>query len=331
MIRSLRLRSNKRASQHASVVAKWLSGNVAGSGAVRPLRHSVTAPPDWHVRVGSTLAALVVLAAVAAGPGPRADAAPSREPVTMKVVAVNPSAEKTKTIPVRIDLPQEITPADVLDQGEMELEFDMEHSTYYVQKAEVQLAPKQTKVFEVVVRDVWFVPDEELEGLKGHTNLMLSRLEESEYYPFAKQLSASILERLDGIQTMQNDETIGRKARIGMYRTHTQTLKVVKEDLTRMEKLLSFTGGPPVPEMMEESPLKSDAPSTTTTWLVIFLVITFMGLLAGQFFFTWQRRVKAMSEFSSAADFPGVGRVPDVQAGATADGRGEQPAERTSA
>ena len=278
----------------------------------------------------STLAALVVLAAVAAGPVPRVDAAPNREPVTMKVVAVNPSAEKAKTVPVRIDLPQEITPSDVLDRGEMDLEFDMEHSTYYVQKTEVQLAPKQTKVFEVVVRDVWFVPDEELEGLKGHTNLMLSRLEHSEYYPFAKQLSGSILERLDGIQTMQNDETIGRKARIGMYRTNTQTLKVVKEDLARMEKLLSFTGGPPVPEMMEESPLKSDAPSTTTTWLVIFLVITFMGLLAGQFFFTWQRRVKAMSDFSGATDFPGMGSAPDAQAGATAEDRGEQPAERTS-
>lgn len=259
---------------------------------------------------------------------PPAEAA-TREPVTMKVVAVNPSAEKSRTLPVRIDLPQEITPADILDRGEMEVEFDTERSTYYVQKAEVQLAPKQTRVFEVVVRDVWFIPDEELDGLKGHTNLMLGRLENSEYYPFAQQLSGSVLERLDAIQQMQNDETIGRKARIGMYRTNTQTLKVVKEDLARMEKLLSFTGGPPVPEMMEESPLKSDAPSTTTTWLVIFLVITFMGLLAGQFFFTWQRRVKAMSEFSGATDFPGVGTAPDAP-GAGADGPGELPAGRSS-
>ena len=261
----------------------------------------------------SNLAALAVLfltvSAEAAG------AAAAREPVTMKVVAVNPSAEKTRTVPVRIDLPQEITPTDVLDHGELELEFDTERSTYYVHKAEVNLAPKQTKVFEVVVRDVWFILDTELEGLKSHTNLMLGRLENSEYYPFAQQLSGSILERLDGILSVQNDETIGRKARIGMYRTNTQTLKVVKEDLARMEKLLSFTGGPPVPEMLEESPLKSDAPSTTTTWLVIFLVITFMGLLAGQFFFTWQRRVKSMTEFSGAADFPGVGNGPQASTG----------------
>ena len=36
-----------------------------------------------------------------------------REPITMRVVAVNPSEEKTRTIPVRIDLPMEVTPAHV--------------------------------------------------------------------------------------------------------------------------------------------------------------------------------------------------------------------------
>ena len=256
-------------------------------------------------------------------------AAPQREPVTMRVVAVNPSSEKSRTVPVRIDLPQEIKPSDILNQGELEVEFDTERSLYYMHKDNVELGPKQTKVFELVVQDVWFIPDEELEGLKGHTSLMLQRLAESEYYPFAKQLSASILQRLGDIQQMQADETIGRKQRIGAFRTNTQTLKVVKEDLTRMEKLLSFTGGPPVPEMLEESPLKSDAPSTTTTWLVIFLVITFMGLLAGQFFFTWQRRLKMTPEFSgeSAPDLSTSSARPGSGA---EDDRTELPSERTS-
>ena len=33
--------------------------------------------------------------------------------------------------------------------------------------------------------------------------------------------------------------------------------------------------------------------------LVIFLIVIFMGLLAGQFFFTWQRRVKSAVEISA--------------------------------
>jgi hypothetical protein len=63
-----------------------------------------------------------------------------------------------------------------------------------------------------------------------------------------------------------------------------------------MEKLLTFVGGPPVPELLEESPLKSDAPSTTTTWLIICLIIVFIGLLGGQFFFTWNRRARLTKE-----------------------------------
>jgi hypothetical protein len=59
-----------------------------------------------------------------------------------------------------------------------------------------------------------------------------------------------------------------------------------------MEKLLSFTGGTPVPQMLEESPIKSDAPSTKTTWMLIFMILIFVGLLGGLFFWTWHRKAQ---------------------------------------
>ena len=220
------------------------------------------------------------------------------EPMTMRVVAVNPSSEKTRTIPVRIDLPQEITPTDILDHGELAVEFDTDRSVYYVHKPDVQLSPKQTKVFEIVVRDVWFIPPPEIKALRSHTDIVVQRLQGTDYADAAKQLGQSIVDRLDAIDLIQNDETISRKQRIGAYRRNLQTVEAIKADLSRLETLLSFTGGPPVPEMIKESPLKSDAPSTTTTWLVIFLIVIFMSLLAGQFFFTWHRRVKAVLDFS---------------------------------
>ncbi len=247
-------------------------------------------------------------------PGASAWAAIERDPVTLRVVAVNPSEEKTRTVPVRIDLPQEINPKDVLDQGDLQLEYDEDRQMYYVFKPEVTLAPKQTRVFQVVVKDVWFVEDEQLAQLKSHTNTVLKRLQKTEYYDSAKSLAGSIMARLDEIAKMQTDETLGRKQRIGGYRRNLVTLTQVKEDLARMEKLLSFAGGPPVPAMLEESPLKSDAPSTTTTWLVIFLIVIFMGLLAGQFFFTWQRRVKVSPEQGGEAGggFPEPGTPPEA-------------------
>ena len=249
-------------------------------------------------------------------------AAAEQDPMTLRVVAVNPSTDKSKTVPVRIDLPQEITPSDILEHGDLQVEFDTERSLYYAFKDSVTLAPKQTKIFEIIVRDVWFIPDPELDGLKSHTQLLLKRLAKSEYYETAKALGGSIVSRLEEIQTTQADETVSRKQRIGAYRKNLQTLAVIREDLARLEKMLSFTGGPPVPDILEESPLKSDSPSTTTTWLVIFLTMVFLGLLAGQFFFTWQRRVKASVE--AAGDQSSVLSQETPQA-PRAGGPGEQP------
>ncbi len=238
-------------------------------------------------------------------------AEPERDPVILKVVAVNPSVDKPQTVPVRIELPQEVTPADVLEKGDLSLEFDEDKSLYFLGKEAVQLAPKETKVFQVTVRDLWFVKQKELDSLRDYTNLLLKRLEPTEFVVTAKQVAGSILERLDKIQTVQNDETLGRKARIGAYRYHLIEIKNIKEDLARMEKLLTFVGGPPVPEMLEESPLKSDAPSKTTTWLVIFLIVIFLGLLGGQFFFTWHSRTQAPSDLAvmrQATFGPGKGK-----------------------
>ena len=227
--------------------------------------------------------------------------ATEQEPMTLRVVAVNPSAEKNRTVPIRIDLPQEVKPSDILDHEGLEVDYDTDRSLYYVHKEGVALAPKQTKVFQVVVRDLWFIPDAQLDGLKAQAQLILRRLEKNEYYESAKQLSDSIVARLTDIQTGQADETVGRRQRIGAYRRNLLALQEIKDDLERMEKLLSFAGGPPVPQMLEESPLKSDAPSTTTTWLVIFLITMFMALLAGQFFFTWHRRVKSTTGATGGA------------------------------
>ena len=233
---------------------------------------------------------------------------PDREPVILSVVAVNPSADQTKVVPVKINLPQEVTPKDIMETGELSLEFDESRGAYYVFKDGVALAPKETRVFEVTVRDVWFIPQRELDSLKDYTALLLSRLEKSDYYKTAKPLADNIVGRLDGIMGTQNDETLSRKSRIGAYRYHLQMVTTIKEDLARMEKLLTFTGGPPVPEMLEESPLKSDAPSTTTTWLVIFLILIFVGLLGGLFFFTWNRRMQVTADLNIVrqAAFPGA-------------------------
>ena len=228
--------------------------------------------------------------------------AKDREPVTFKIVTVNPSADKVQTTQVKIDLPKEVTPKDILERGDLAVEYDEERASYYVFKEKVELQPKETRVFEVMVRDLWWIPHDKIENLRNYKNIVLGRLKNTEYFASAQDLGKNIDILLDGIRSLQDDESISRKTRIGNYRRNLQTMEQVKDELARMEKLLAFAGGPPVPEMLEESPLKSDAPSKTTTWLVIFLILSFLGLLAGQFFFTWQRRIKGAQDATEIRD-----------------------------
>ncbi len=214
------------------------------------------------------------------------------EPISFRVVAVNPSSTKTQQVPVKIYLPQEVKPQDVIESGGLQLEYDDQRSSYYIYKDAVELAPKQTRVFEVLVKDVWRVPQVDLDALQNHAKLVLGRLEKSPYYENGKTIFAGIEGKIMGIVRTQNDDTLSRKQHIGAYRSSLQSLEAVKEDITRMEKLLSFTGGPPVPQMLQESPIKSDAPSTKTTWMLIFMILIFLGLLGGLFFWTWHRKAQ---------------------------------------
>ncbi len=274
----------------------------------------------WRRRL-TWLGAWSVVSFLLCAPVRAAVAERARDPVVLSVVAVNPSDKETKTTPVRIDLPQEVTPKDVIDTGELKVEYDDEKKLYYVFKDQVALAPKETRVFEVVVKDLWYLPAKDLNSLREYTNLLLKRLEKTTYYNTAKGLAESIMDRLQTIDTEQNDDSLSRKTRIGNYRHHKLTIVEIKDDLARMEKLLTFIGGPPVPEMLEKSPLKSDSPSRTTTWLVILLIVVFIGLIGGQFFFTWHRKSQVSQELDIVrqAAFPSN---PPTNGGTPSSGKG---------
>jgi len=222
------------------------------------------------------------------------------EPVTISVVVANPSKEKSQTIPVKIDLPQEIKPEDILEQGELEVHYDDQKSSYFLFNKEVILKPQETRVFNVLIRNVWIIPSNKLDEVRSYTQLLMGRLEKSQFAEQAKKVYESVNQRLDTIIIKQNDETLGQKQRIGAYRYNLRTLDEIKKDLEKMEKLLTFQGGAPVPEMLQESKIKSDAPSTKTTWMIILSIVAFIALLGFQFFFTWHRRAAAEKAFNEA-------------------------------
>ncbi|MCK4824568.1 hypothetical protein KA005_52940, partial [bacterium] len=233
--------------------------------------------------------------------------------VVFRVSAANPSATKTQTVPIKIYLPLEVKAEDILDQGGLELDYDLKKAVYYLYKNDLKLTPKQVISFAVEVEDVWMLPEEETSGLKKRTERIIGQLEKTDYATQAKEMADTIYKRLDEIVRSQKDDTVTRNQHIGAYRTNLRVIDKIKEDIERLEKLLTFTGGPPVPEMLEESALKLDAPSTTTTWMIIFIIIIFLAVLGAVFFFTWHRQKHSTESFFTQAQesaFPKTKQAP---------------------
>ncbi|MFA7001656.1 MAG: hypothetical protein WC352_05885 [Candidatus Omnitrophota bacterium] len=224
--------------------------------------------------------------------------------VVLRVVAVNPSDSKTQDVPVKIYLPQEARPDNILDRGDLEVGYDYDKATYYVFKDKITLLPKETKVFQVEIEDIWFVSDEILNRLKTQTDAILDRLKETPYFDQAKIVAATIHGRLAQIAVSQADESLNKELHIGLYRSNLKVIEEIKKDIAKLEKLLVSVGAPPAPEILAETKLNLKTPSRATTWFLIFAILVFIGLLGAVFFFTWQAQVRISKEFPESKGNP---------------------------
>src|SRR3990167_1147029 len=95
--------------------------------------------------------------------------AAAEEEAKITLLIVNPSDKKPMKSPVSYYLPPEIVPQDVIDNAEMEILYDEEKESYYLQ-GDFELEPKETKKLTVVVRNVWRITDEDIARHSGQQN-----------------------------------------------------------------------------------------------------------------------------------------------------------------
>ncbi len=215
--------------------------------------------------------------------------------IRFRVVALNPSKLKRQRVTIKSYLPMEVKPKDILDLGGLDLNYDYERSIYYVTK-ELELAPQEVRVFNVEIEDIWVIADKELNDLRQRTEGIMRRLEDSEYYLKAKEIADTIFSRIKDIVASQTDETLSPGEHIGVYRDNLETVRKIKENIAKLEKILATAGGPLAPEMLTKTRIKSEEPSRTMTWIVIFIIIIFTALLGAVLFFTWNRQARITKE-----------------------------------
>ena len=159
--------------------------------------------------------------------------------VKFKVLAVNPSESQSIKTVITQALPPEIDPAtDIIDKAGLEVHFDNENKIYLL-TGEVELKPRETKTFEVRIRDVWKITPDQTEETKKNLEDQINALKNTKYYDTAKLLYEKAQEGIDRILEEQS-RPVGMKQHIELYRAHVQQLQDIQANalsLGAMRKL----------------------------------------------------------------------------------------------
>ncbi len=227
--------------------------------------------------------------------------------VKFKINAENP-ADEERALQVRSLLPRDIGEKDVLDRGGFTIVFDEDQKVYALQMTDT-LAPKEIRQYQVMLRDVWYIPQSEIDQLKNESQKIVKLFAKSPYLSFATKTSESIIQSLDSITALQTE--IGPDGeledRMRAYVLNQQRDKFAKRKFKELQDMLSEVEIIPY---VEERPIierlikkifdtknkvkvaMGRQPEKTIYWWFFLGVVLFLAVVTVIFYGVWLKRLQ---------------------------------------
>lgn len=202
--------------------------------------------------------------------------------MTMRLMAVNP-ADNEQTVTLKVYLPLEVKPEDVIYKGDLEVIYDAQQGSYYVY-GEYPLKPKEVLEKEIELKDVWAIDTTQVALIRQEAKETLESFKKTAYFDRATLLYNGIDKKLKEVDAMQDISNVSPGYKISNYRNSTSLINSAKADLLAAKTLLSEVS----PKGMAK-----------LTWKIILFIIIFLGVLATAFFYIWQRQSKLEAEQKS--------------------------------
>jgi hypothetical protein len=256
--------------------------------------------------------------------------------VKMKITVLNKDTKYPQQVPVKSYLPQEVKPEDVIEnKSDFVVAYDSEKQLYFVElPVSPTLNASETKEYEITLKDVWVIKDSEIQERKDKSDECLKQLEGKKSYDDGTKLYGYIGQGLDKIVASQKKATtILVVEYISNYRNNLETLKLVDNYLERMRLLvhpelaggespftltlpsalgtgIAGTKGVPTPGGAEGD--KTLGITAESSWKIILMVISFLGLLSIVFFLIWQSHLKKARVSPELSINPEEVQMPEV-------------------
>lgn len=210
--------------------------------------------------------------------------------IVLKLVVVNPSDEEVQVMPVKVYLPKETKPENVINKGDLKVGYDTQQGSYYVY-GEYELEPSEVLEREVELEDIWVVPINEIESLRQETEKINNLLKNTEFAQRVAFLVSTINKKLDKIETDQMVTKPNPEDHISTYRSHMKLIESVKTDMAVARSMLN----------------KVKPFSTTAIWKLMLFALIFLAILGSSFYFIWSRQVKTLEDQGPPKEKPKQG------------------------
>ena len=209
--------------------------------------------------------------------------------VTIRIKITNPSPTEKKKEPLKRELPAEIKSTDVLDAGGLQVGVDAARNVCYVYADAVELAPQETKTFEVKVKNPWSGVQKKVQRLESRSEELLKLTKDSPDYKAVAGQAQELLKELAEAKGQKWPDAMNEQY-VAFARHQNELLSGVEGRIMRLEELFQPRekpvkfGGP-----MMDVP----RPDRRTTWVVIYIILGFLGFFSVFFFLRWYGRTKS--------------------------------------
>jgi regulator of sigma D len=159
------------------------------------------------------------------------------ETVSLVLEVENPLNE-TKRVPVEYYLPKEILPQYIENAGGFSVKYNDAKGQYLLFK-DVVLAPRETKIFSIDVKNVWTIPESALSDYLAQAKSAYDNIQKSEdggKKSSAEYLLNSIKDEVQKIMNLQAQEKTVNE-HIAAFKENEQRIDVIKENLHKLFQL----------------------------------------------------------------------------------------------
>ena len=209
--------------------------------------------------------------------------------VVLHIKITNTSPTEKRPIPVRHELPSEVRVTDILDAGGLQVGVDTTKNVCYAYLPEaLELEPKGVRVFDVKIKDPWVLPSQKLSRLETRVKDILNITHEKESYKAVDVQAQAIVKELDEVKGRKGPDVVNDQY-VAFARRQVADVKAIEGRIQRLEEFFqpnekAVIGGPimDVPR-----------PDKRTTWVIIYIILGFLGIFSLLFFLRWFGKGKA--------------------------------------